>query len=251
MARCWRSNDAIDDGVMMSLPRRVEAETLDQLAPDNLQAIGSRRDLRLIHRMMRTRSILVNVLKHAGPPLAGQRIVELGAGDGTLMLGLAASLGSQWPGAHLTLLDRQSLVSEVTLMGFRKLGWQVDIVTMEVDEWLEQSSPKPYDLVLCNLFVHHFDEQNLLTMFSGIAQRTSLFLACEPRRAWLPLLGSYMVGAIGANVVTRQDAVLSVHAGFRAKELSALWPHIQNSWRLEEYAAGLFSHCFVAALSGD
>jgi hypothetical protein len=55
-----------------------------------------------------------------------------------------------------------------------------------------------------------------------------------------------MIGAIGANHVTRKDSVISVHAGFDGDELTALWPHQGGSWRVQEYSAGLFSHCFRA-----
>jgi hypothetical protein len=43
--------------------------------------------------------------------------------------------------------------------------------------------------------------------------------------------------------------VLSVHAGFRGSELSALWPRHPKGWRLREYPAGLFSHCLRAERS--
>jgi hypothetical protein len=46
--------------------------------------------------------------------------------------------------------------------------------------------------------------------------------------------------------VTREDAVLSVHAGFREKEITALWPVNSDEWQVREYSAGLFSHCFYA-----
>ena len=41
------------------------------------------------------------------------------------------------------------------------------------------------------------------------------------------------------------EAVVSARAGFRGKELSALWP-TEGHWELHEQAVGLFSHCFVA-----
>jgi hypothetical protein len=39
-----------------------------------------------------------------------------------------------------------------------------------------------------------------------------------------------------------------VRAGFRAQELSDLWPD-RHAWILEEHAAGLFSHCLIAMRS--
>jgi hypothetical protein len=96
------------------------------------------------------------------------------------------------------------------------------------------------------LFLHHFEGSQLDHLLAGVAARTDRFFACEPKRAWLPLAGSHLVGAIGANAVTREDAVLSVHAGFRDQEISALWPLAGGAWRTREFDAGMFSHCFSA-----
>jgi hypothetical protein len=41
------------------------------------------------------------------------------------------------------------------------------------------------------------------------------------------------------------EAVVSARAGFRGKELSALWP-AADQWELDEQGAGLFSHRFIA-----
>jgi hypothetical protein len=45
--------------------------------------------------------------------------------------------------------------------------------------------------------------------------------------------------------VTRHDAVVSVRAGFRDDELTAIWPR-DARWRIEERGRGLFSHAFTA-----
>jgi hypothetical protein len=87
-------------------------------------------------------------------------------------------------------------------------------------------------------------------LLAAVAARTDRFFACEPKRSWLPLVGSHLVGAIGANAVTREDAVLSVHAGFRDQEITAMWPRARNTWRTHESAAGMFSHCFSAQRIG-
>jgi hypothetical protein len=103
-----------------------------------------------------------------------------------------------------------------------------------------------WDLIIANLFLHHFKESQLAGLLRTIADRSDRFLACEPRRTWLSLVGSHLIGALGTNAVTRKDAVLSVHAGFRGGELTALWPDVGDQWEVQEYAAGLFSHCFRA-----
>lgn len=73
------------------------------------------------------------------------------------------------------------------------------------------------------------------------------------RRNALSLAGSLGVGLIGANALTRDDAVLSVHAGLPSWALAALWPtHLHlaggpgaaSGWQWVEYPAVLCSHCF-------
>jgi hypothetical protein len=105
-----------------------------------------------------------------------------------------------------------------------------------------------WDLVTTSLFLHHFEADELAALLTALAPRADRFFACEPNRAWLAWAGSHLVGVLGANAVTRQDAVLSVRAGFRGQEISAHWP--RGGWQTREYAAGLFSHCFSARRAG-
>ena len=235
----------------MSLSRKVSSETLDNLPENDPDAIRSRLDLRRVHSFMRTRSILLDALGRIPSLSTPFRILELGAGDGTLMLSVAKRITNSkaWPELHLTLLDRQNLVSEQTLQGYRELGWHAEVMSLDVLDWINSNQETKWDLVLANLFIHHFEGGQLSALINTIAARSNTFIACEPRRAWLPLMGSHLIGLIGANAVTREDAVLSVHAGFRDQELSALWPlwpQAQSGWQLTEYAAGLFSHCLIA-----
>lgn len=232
------------------LPRRVTPETLDALPEHDPRAIGSRRDLRRVHRAMFTRTILARVLTAAmAARPAPRRILEIGAGDGTLLLRVAGTLAHRWPRVRLTLLDRQQLVGAGTLAAFERLGWQAEAHQADVLDWVAQPVAERWDLIVANLFVHHFEAATLEALLAGVAARTDVFVACEPRRSQLALAGSHLVGLLGANAVTREDAVASVHAGFAGSELSASWPQA-HGWRLQEAAAGPFSHCFVAVWRG-
>lgn len=253
----------------MNLPRRVAPETLDALAPEDAAARASRRDLRRIHRVMGTRSILRARLRDwcsGGRANAPLRVLEIGAGDGTLMLGVARDMQAAAAGAiELTLLDRQDLVEPSTVAAYTAQGWRALPRVVDVLDWATGSpgarevckrarpaSPAPapaaehWDIVVANLFVHHFEGEALRVLMAAIAARTDRFLACEPRRSRAALLASHLVGALGANAVTREDAVLSVHAGFRDDELSSAWPGAPSEWACDERGAGLFSHTFAA-----
>lgn len=236
--------------------RSVAAETLDNLAPEDPAARRSRRDLVRVHRAMGTRSIVARgwrSLLSPQSPGAPLKVLEIGAGDGSLLLGVAHAMAPHGPPVQLTLLDRQDIVSATTLAAYRELGWSAQVQVDDVLTWAARAAPaaagsgfERWDLITTTLFLHHFEDAQLKLLLDAAALRSDRFFACEPKRSWLPLLGSHLVGALGANAVTREDAVLSVHAGFRDHEITAAWPPAGTGWQLREYAAGLFSHCFSA-----
>jgi hypothetical protein len=224
--------------------RRVEPELLDELPPNDPDAVASRRDLRSLNFLMGHAAIVARVLLEsaAQPP---RWIVELGAGDGTFLLAVARRLARQWRNVEAVLLDRQNIVAERTRAGFRKLGWTSKLVQADVFDWLARSPEEAFDCTIVNLFLHHFPDVRLRKLLSLASERTNCFVACEPRRAPTVLGVSGLLWMIGCNSVTRHDAVASVRAGFIGEEIMALWPK-ESLWDLRESETRLFSHCFVA-----
>ena len=227
-------------------PRRVVAELLDELPADDPRALRSRRDLRLVNRIMGHAGVLMHALD-AVATRSPMRLVELGAGDATLLLRLAQHRARRWPKAVVTVLDAQPTVTPATLAALRAIGWTVEVIAADVFEWLEHPPADRDAVVLANLFVHHFEGERLARLLAGIAAQAGAFVCCEPRRARLALLGSHLLWAIGCNDVTRHDAVVSVHAGFRERELTVAWQSAAGTgWHVDETPAGAFSHLFVA-----
>jgi SAM-dependent methyltransferase len=227
--------------------RTVEPEELDGLTADDPRGLRSRRDLRRVHVAMRSVSNLqraVAVLRLAVQP---RRILELGAGDGTLLLRFARAQRPRWNDVKLTLLDRVDLVSEQTHAGYRDLGWQVNFLRADALEWAASRQTRSYDLCFANLFLHHFEAAPLIVLLRAVAAATDAFVACEPRRSKLARVGSRLIILLGASAVTRQDAVKSVAAGFKDRELSAAWNTAGGDWNLVEFPTPPFSHCLAAA----
>jgi hypothetical protein len=233
----------------MSLARRVEPEWLDELPQADPRAVWSRRDLKRINGWMLQARIMTRLLVAAFDGRTPRNLIELGAGDGTFMLALAKRLGPRWRNVKVTLVDRQNIVTDRTRRGFHDLGWQAETISADVFDFLRGAAPDCADMVLANLFLHHFERDSLAKLLSGAARLADSFAACEPWRAGSGLIGSRLLWAIGCNGVTQHDALVSVRAGFRGKELSELWPN-DDDWHLQEGPALPFTHCFLARRAG-
>ena len=227
------------------MQRVVAPELLDELAPDDARARRSRRDLVRVNAWMGNARCMSRLVQEHGAAQTIRRVVELGAGDGTFMLNIARRLGSPRTPVEVWLVDRQELVTQETLAGFANVGWTAQALCADVFEWFATGVREPIDLVLANLFLHHFTDEPLRQLFHRVAATAKVFAACEPRRSARARIACRSLWLLGCNAVTRHDAAISVRAGFRGQELSALWPE-KEGWQLVEQANGLFTHCFVA-----
>jgi len=225
--------------------RCVQPELLDELPPADPRAARSRKDLQRINAWMRNCETMALALRSACNGRTHRRLVELGTGDGSFLLGVAQRLAAGWQGTSAVLLDRMKVVSPETCRAFEQLNWRAEVVEAEALGWLARQGTQVRDVIIANLFLHHFRDAQLAELLSTAASRARVFIAVEPRRSAPGLLLSRWLCFIGCNQVTRHDAPVSVRAGFAGNELSCLWP-AGGGWALRERPAGWFSHLFIA-----
>lgn len=219
--------------------RVLVPELLDLLPADDPAAVRSRQDLARINWVMRQPAIMAKALVKCPPPKV---LADLGSGDGRFLLSVAKRMARRWPGVTALICDRQNIVSDAISAAFTELGWCCEVRQGDIFETLPQA-----DIITANLFLHHFDDAALARLLAAVAAKTRVFIACEPRRSAFALLGARMIWALGANHVSRHDAVASVRAGFTDRELTSLW--LQHAWRLDEHGISPFSHVFTAHAS--
>jgi hypothetical protein len=225
--------------------RVVLPELLDFLPPEDPAARRSRRDLRRVNAWMNHSRLMARALEEGLAGASAPRLVELGAGDGQFLLGVARRLNGHWSGAQAVLVDRLNATVPETLDAFRRAGWHARLDIAEAGVWLRDAKKRPADVIVSNLFFHQFEAQPLAEMLRLAAKSSRLVVALEPRRSALARLGGRLLWAIGCGPVTRHDACLSIRAGFAGREISALWPAPEN-WLLTERPSGLFTHLFIA-----
>lgn len=228
--------------------RSVSPEILDQLPHEDPRAKKARKDLQLINFLMGNARYIARRIKLSGSELSPTSIVDIGCGDGSLALSILRHLPQPKAGSSIMLVDQIDCIPSTTLESMSQLGWESTIRTSDAEAALASLPESSSTVVIANLFLHHLEKQTLQSLLRKASDTADLFVAVEPRRSRGPLFATSLLGAIGCNNITRHDAAVSVHAGFRDGELSDLWPE-PDGWELSEHKSGLFSHLFAAQKS--
>ena len=139
------------------MKRIVQPELLDTLPASDPRAVRSRQDLRRVNVWMREHNLMADALQNALTGHAPEQITELGAGDGTFLLRVAQKISPDWPNVSATLIDLQKNVTPDTVVGFAALGWRAEAVVADVFDRQQIYS----DVIIANLFLHHFAEARL------------------------------------------------------------------------------------------
>jgi 2-polyprenyl-3-methyl-5-hydroxy-6-metoxy-1,4-benzoquinol methylase len=192
--------------------RRLEPELLDSLPPDHPDALHSRRDLRVINRIMGNAPWFEKTLaRHVRP---ADRVIELGSGTGEL----SARLRAVTP--HVDGIDRIPAPP----------AWPVSARWHQAD--IQNFTGWPaYSVVVGNLILHHFDDTALRTLGNAISPHARLLLFSEPTRKRLNQRFWNLAAPIcGANHVTRHDGYVSIAAGFLGDELPHALGLDPSSW---------------------
>jgi hypothetical protein len=227
-------------------PRRVEPEQLDSLPATDPESIRSRRDLQRLNVIMGQAASLARIIRASGAAAWMRRIVDLGGSDGTILLDVARRLAPRLGAPRAVVVDRHPCVTDRTRDALRALEWELEVAATDVWDWLVPAPGASDTVTIANLFLHHFEDQALRMLLARIAATSRLFVASDPRRSGFTLAATHCIGLLGCGPVTRRDGLISVRAGFRGRELSALWP-VREGWQIDEGETGPFSHYFVAS----
>src|SRR5688572_15541426 len=145
------------------MPRTIQPELLDTLSPNHPDALHSRRDLRVINRVMGNHRWLEQVLRTRTRP--GEKILELGAGAGEL----------------IGRLYRTGLIVDGLDFLAAPEGW-AEPLTWHSADLRSFDRFHDYQVILGNLVFHHFDDPELTKLGARLRQTARLIVACEPNR---------------------------------------------------------------------
>ena len=184
--------------------RSVQPELLDTLPQDDPEAIRAREEMPVVNGIMGNHRWIERMVRRYGE--CDWDITELGAGDGALSLRLLNSALCRAEGLHA--VDLAS----------RPDNWPA-AAAWTCGDVLAHPLPESR-IVIANLFLHHFTNEQLRVIGSRLSPATQLFVAVEPARMWVHSFTGWLLCELAElNRVQRHDLQVSVRAGFRSDEL--------------------------------
>jgi hypothetical protein len=210
--------------------REIKPELLETYPDDHPDAIEGRKELLLVNAIMGNHRWIVRTLRREVPK--GWRVTEIGAGDGKLSLRLAKA-GIFSP-SELHAMD----------LAARPSTWPAS------SHWLQgdiTASPLPdTEVLIANLFLHHFTDDQLATISKRISPVTRLIIAAEPSRHRIHLLNGRLFCALTRmKHITRHDMPISIRAGFFRTELADTLS-LGAEWQTSASDRPLGAHRFIA-----
>jgi hypothetical protein len=196
--------------------RVVEPEIIDQLPPDDPDVKRSRLDLKVINFLMGNERWIARHLARF-PAALEKGVVEIGAGEGTLLRRLAKA----HPTIPLTACDLAPRPAELPA----RIAWDRRDV-------FESLASVQGGVLAANLFLHHFQHDEL-ERFRPFMERFDVVCFNEPYRVEQTILDArFMLPFVGR--ATKHDMMVSIRAGFIHGELPERLGLDAAKWRVRE-----------------
>lgn len=188
--------------------RTVKPEILDRLPENHPDALHNRRDLLIFNHLMGNFRWFYRELKKRLDK--DDHLLEIGSGIGDL---------GRW--LYPRVLNKQDVLYDGLDQFSRPKNWpelwkwhQVDLRSFDGYD--------RYNIVLANLVLHQFKDQELHRLGQEIGKRAKLILISEPARRNLHLFQLKFARLLRTSYVTNHDARVSIEAGFINDELPKL-----------------------------
>lgn len=198
--------------------------------------------LKGLARLNRAAGIERTVFKALKPYMSTEplRILDVAAGSGDLITALARRTARLKIDAHFTGCD----ISEFACESIRVRASEFpESVSSRIDSTrcnvLHAELPQGYDIVMCHLFLHHLDEQDIVSLLRSMRESArKAVIITDLRRTrrgfFLAFLASRL---LTRSAVVHTDALLSVRGALTMSELRELAisagfdePCIRTAW---------------------
>jgi 2-polyprenyl-3-methyl-5-hydroxy-6-metoxy-1,4-benzoquinol methylase len=149
------------------------------------------------------------------------RLLDIATGSGDLPIDWTKLAARDGLKIHCTGLDISHAALEYARMQAASAKCDVQFIQRDV---LNDRLPTGYDVITCDLFIHHLDERQIVHLLSSMqAVAGHAMIVCDLERSWLNLACVWLASqALTRSKVVHVDAVRSVYAALTREEFLRL-----------------------------
>jgi 2-polyprenyl-3-methyl-5-hydroxy-6-metoxy-1,4-benzoquinol methylase len=195
-------------------------EMMDRPQPVSPELESDLKRIRQLNRWFGSYRLVSRFMRRWIKPGYQMRIVDLATGSGDiprLIVDYARNIGAK---VEIDALDRQSATLEIA----KKLSAAYPEISYQETNILDWSPAEAYDIVLCTLVLHHFSDEDAVSVLRRCRESSRNFvLVSDLRRGFLATVGVYLLTAfVFREPMTRYDARLSTKRAFSFSEMRKL-----------------------------
>jgi 2-polyprenyl-3-methyl-5-hydroxy-6-metoxy-1,4-benzoquinol methylase len=195
-------------------------EMMDRPQPVSAELERDLKRIRQLNRWFGSYRLIGHFVRRWIKPGDNMRIVDLATGSGDiprLIVHYAREIGAK---VEIHALDQQPATVETA----RKLSAAYPEISYHATNILDWSPAEAYDIVLCTLALHHFSDEDAVTVLRHCRKSSRDFvLVSDLRRGLLATVGVYLLTAlVFREPMTRYDARLSAERAFSFSEMRKL-----------------------------
>jgi 2-polyprenyl-3-methyl-5-hydroxy-6-metoxy-1,4-benzoquinol methylase len=217
------AGEARSSAPISKLKRRfdpAEPEWMDRPQPVTEELISDLRNLRTLNRYFGSYRLVRHFLRRWIRPNDKLRVLDLATGSGDiprLVVDFARRVGAT---VEIDAVDLQASTVEIA----RRLSAGFPEIRFHCADIHHFGQAHGYDLVLFSLALHHFSEEEAVSLLRRCAELSRRFLlVADLRRSWFAKVSVHLLTTfIFREAMTRNDARVSVARSFSFHELEAL-----------------------------
>jgi 2-polyprenyl-3-methyl-5-hydroxy-6-metoxy-1,4-benzoquinol methylase len=202
-------------------------EMMDRPQPVSAELERDLKRIRQLNRWFGSYRLICHFVRRWIKPGDNMRIVDLATGSGDIPRLIAHYAQRIGANVEIDALDRQSATLEIA----RKLSAAYPEISYHATNILDWSPAQAYDIVLCTLALHHFSDEDAVSVLRRCRESSRNFvLVSDLRRGFLATAGVYLLTAlIFREPMTRYDARLSAERAFSFSEMHKL--AVRAGWK--------------------
>lgn len=201
--------------------RSEEIEIMDDLTIGGEVIDQTLRELNTINQRLGGNAISVSALKPMVQSLQNPIVADLGCGGGDIMMEMAAWCRKKVPGASFIGIDANANIVQYAkgnTEAYPEISYQA--INIFSEEFKQQS----FDVIHCCLFVHHFTNEQLVSLFRQFKKQARLGVIINDlhRHALAYWSISLLTSLFSRSSMVKNDASISVARGFKRSELVSI-----------------------------